>query len=168
MDIARTIRLARVRAGLSQLDLARRAGTSQPAVARYERSTVRPRSDTLDRLLTACGQNLDATTPPSTQRPFLGPLGYRLAAERERVVAALTRRGFSQARVTGLVALGTEALGDHVELLVDEPPHSVPAADLQHLHRELTELLGTTVLLLTTESMDPPTRLLALASARSL
>jgi uncharacterized protein len=43
-------------AGLSQRDLARRAGTSQPAIARYERGVATPSWETLQRLAAACGR----------------------------------------------------------------------------------------------------------------
>lgn len=45
-------------AGLSQRELARRAGTSQPAVARYERGSMAPSWQTLERLAAACGRHL--------------------------------------------------------------------------------------------------------------
>lgn len=48
----------RVDAGLSQRALARRAGTSQPAVARYERGAATPSWETLQRLAAACGRRL--------------------------------------------------------------------------------------------------------------
>jgi transcriptional regulator with XRE-family HTH domain len=49
----------RLAAGLSQRDLARRAGTSQPAVARYEGGVATPSWETLQRLATACGRWLE-------------------------------------------------------------------------------------------------------------
>lgn len=52
------IREARFRAGLTQVELARRADTSQPAIARYERGEVSPRVATLDRIVRACGLEL--------------------------------------------------------------------------------------------------------------
>ncbi len=52
------IREARLRAGLTQAELAGRASTSQPAIARYERGDVSPRVDTLDRIVCACGLEL--------------------------------------------------------------------------------------------------------------
>lgn len=58
MDGGLLIREARHRAGLTQAELARRAGTSQPAIARYERGDVSPRVATLDRLVRACGLEL--------------------------------------------------------------------------------------------------------------
>jgi transcriptional regulator with XRE-family HTH domain len=48
----------RLSAGLSQRALARRAGTSQPAIARYERGVATPSWETLQRLATACGRRL--------------------------------------------------------------------------------------------------------------
>lgn len=52
------LRKLRLAAGLSQRDLARRAGTSQPAIARYERGVATPAWETLQRLAAACGQRL--------------------------------------------------------------------------------------------------------------
>ena len=58
MDGGAALRRARLRAGLTQDEVARRAGVPQPAVARIERGRVTPRVDTLDRLLEACGYAL--------------------------------------------------------------------------------------------------------------
>jgi len=55
MRAAIFIREARLRGGLSQSELARRAGTSQPTVARYESGDVVPSITTLERLIHACG-----------------------------------------------------------------------------------------------------------------
>jgi transcriptional regulator with XRE-family HTH domain len=52
------VRDARLAAGLSQRAMAQRAGTSQPAIARYERGVATPSWETLQRLLAACGQRL--------------------------------------------------------------------------------------------------------------
>jgi len=52
------VRGARLAAGLSQRALARRAGTSQPAVARYESGAASPSWATLQRLIEACGRQL--------------------------------------------------------------------------------------------------------------
>lgn len=54
--------LAQVRraAGLSQDELARRAGTSRTAVSAYEHGRKSPALDTVERLLSAAGYELDA------------------------------------------------------------------------------------------------------------
>jgi transcriptional regulator with XRE-family HTH domain len=58
------LREARLRAGLTQRELARLAGVPQPAVSRIERDHVSPRIDTLDVLLRACGLALDLVDRP--------------------------------------------------------------------------------------------------------
>lgn len=54
-----SVRYSRLRAGLTQAELARRAGISQPALARIEAGRVKPRIDTMARLLRGCGMSLD-------------------------------------------------------------------------------------------------------------
>ena len=54
------LRKARRRAGLSQRDLAGLTGVAQPTIARVERGVEVPRVDTLARLLSACGESLEA------------------------------------------------------------------------------------------------------------
>jgi transcriptional regulator with XRE-family HTH domain len=50
---------ARRSAGLSQRELAARSGVPQPTIARIEAGTQVPRVDTLEKLLNACGWELD-------------------------------------------------------------------------------------------------------------
>lgn len=57
---AELIREARLAAGLTMAELAERAGTSKPTVSRYENGLVDPRTETLERLLHACGRELRA------------------------------------------------------------------------------------------------------------
>ena len=61
MKASRLLKTARRRAGMSQRDLAEAAGVPQPAVARIESGRVQPRVDTLDRLLKACGWDLEVS-----------------------------------------------------------------------------------------------------------
>lgn len=56
---ARLLSYCRRHAGLSQRELAKRAGTSQSAVARIESGSVVPRFDTLARLIRGCGSRID-------------------------------------------------------------------------------------------------------------
>jgi transcriptional regulator with XRE-family HTH domain len=58
------LREARMRAGLSQGELARRTGTSQPAIARLESSTSNPTVATLRRLLRGMGFDLSMDLRP--------------------------------------------------------------------------------------------------------
>ncbi|MEO8479350.1 MAG: helix-turn-helix transcriptional regulator [Gemmatimonadota bacterium] len=58
MDIPRLVAMARRQAKLTQQQLAERAGTSQPAVARLERGGGSPSLATVRRLLDAAGFDL--------------------------------------------------------------------------------------------------------------
>lgn len=53
------VREARRRAGLTQQDLAERAGTTQSAIARLETGKSAPSLDTVQRLIRACGLDLE-------------------------------------------------------------------------------------------------------------
>lgn len=63
MNTGREVRAARRRAGLTQAELAARAGTSQATVSAYERAAKQPSVATLGRLLEAAGSRL--TVDPS-------------------------------------------------------------------------------------------------------
>jgi len=77
------VREVRLEAGLSQRALARRAGTSQPAVARYERGAATPSWDTLQRLAMACGRRvrLGVEAMPDPHDVQLAELLLRLTPE---------------------------------------------------------------------------------------
>lgn len=62
---AMLLREARTRAGLSQRELAKRAGTAQSVVARIERGQTSPTWETLERLLAAAGETLSPQTQPA-------------------------------------------------------------------------------------------------------
>jgi len=76
MDVADTIRAARLDAGLTQTQLAERCGTSQATLSAYEHGRKTPSAETLSRILAAVGVRL-ATEPAS--RPVLTPGAGRLA-----------------------------------------------------------------------------------------
>lgn len=61
-DAAGLLRDTRLRAGLTQAQLADRAGVTQPVVSRAEAAGANPRVATLDRLLRAAGARLELST----------------------------------------------------------------------------------------------------------
>lgn len=72
VEPADLLRTARRRRGLTQADVATRAGTSQPVVSAYERGRRDPTVGTLRRLIAATGAHLDlrlATPPPTISPP---------------------------------------------------------------------------------------------------
>jgi transcriptional regulator with XRE-family HTH domain len=81
--IARTVRWARRRAGMTQDDLAQAVGMPQPSIARIERGTVMPRTTTLLALLRATGHQLAVEE--------LGPAVEAEAIRRRRAVSVRTR-----------------------------------------------------------------------------
>lgn len=58
MDAAALIRQAREAAGLTQAELAERAGVKQPEIARLEAPGANPRLATLERMVVATGHSL--------------------------------------------------------------------------------------------------------------
>jgi len=87
MSAFELLRAARRESGLTQAQLAWRAGTTQPVVARIERAGADPRTSTLERLLRAAGREL-ATRP----LPPASSSGLDEAQIRERLRLAPAER----------------------------------------------------------------------------
>jgi transcriptional regulator with XRE-family HTH domain len=68
MEITTLIRDARRAADITQVELADRAGTAQPAVAAYESGVKTPNLATLERLLGACEHNVEVLAHPRMRR----------------------------------------------------------------------------------------------------
>ncbi len=64
MSAGHLIRKRRLAAGMTQSALAKRLGTSQPAIARLERPGSNPSVGTLERALRATGHKLEMSAPP--------------------------------------------------------------------------------------------------------
>jgi predicted transcriptional regulator len=64
MTLADDVLRARRRAGLSQRELADRAGVPQSTVARIERGVIDPRWSTVVRIIDACDEELVVTPRP--------------------------------------------------------------------------------------------------------
>lgn len=108
------LRTTRLRAGLSQRELAARAATSQSVVQRVERGSVDPSFGTLSRLLAAAGYELrlDAVAraagsgggvhPTARHRPFARPeeVGELSHARRHRTVTLPRHLRWSGAALT--------------------------------------------------------------------
>lgn len=69
------IRRLRELAGLTQRELARRAGTSQPAIARLEAGRGSPSVSTLKSLAAASGFDLEFRLAPRTSDPVIARYG---------------------------------------------------------------------------------------------
>jgi predicted nucleotidyltransferase/DNA-binding XRE family transcriptional regulator len=152
VDVAGLLRNARSSAGLTQASLARRAGTSQAAVARYETGAATPTMSTLERLVGAASQRLVVSTEPIT------PPAPRLALLRDRradIERVVHEAGARNIRVFGSVARGEDGPDSDVDLLVDYDVGTHGAFALVVLTRQLTELLGIPVDVGTLEILRP-------------
>jgi transcriptional regulator with XRE-family HTH domain len=93
------LREARLRAGLTQRELARRARTSQPAVARWESGDVVPSFERLRELIRACGleMTIGLANYDDSYDPFIAR--YLELSPAERIEHADTReREYEQIR----------------------------------------------------------------------
>ena len=59
------VRAARRQAGITQKELARRLGTTQSVIARWESGRVSPTVETLSKVVRACGLNLVISLRPA-------------------------------------------------------------------------------------------------------
>jgi predicted nucleotidyltransferase/DNA-binding XRE family transcriptional regulator len=151
LGLPQTIRQARLDAGLSQVELAARAGTSQSALARYETGAALPTLPTLERLLTACDRRLEIQTPPAqhpgpgiSMRSLLGPQADRLRRRRRRLLDAAERHGVGHLRAFGSLARGEATDESDVDLLVDLKSDRT-LLDLAAFRREAGEILDMSV-----------------------
>lgn len=168
MDAAELIAWARMSAGLTQARLARRAGTSQPVVARYETGATSPTIRTLRRLLRATGHDLALSAVPLSGLEPADLSGVTSGALREHRVAIRAeagRLGIRNIRITGQAASGTEPQGSDTELLVDFPVTKKGLLPLLTLACRVQTLTGLVVDVLTPELMTEHAADQALASA---
>jgi len=149
-DVATIIRRARTGADLSQAELAARAGTSQPALARYETGATVPTLPTLERLLFACGRRLrldavpltEPSAPTTSVRGQLGPRAAELRRHRRRLRDAARAHGVRRVRVFGSLARGEALPTSDVDLLV-ELEAGRTLLDLAAFRREARHAQGT-------------------------
>ena len=157
------LREARTKAGLSQAELARRAGVTQSVVSAYESATRQPSLPMLDRLVSATGLELEIQVRRRSSR-LDGPIGKRLWARRTKVKQLAAGHGLSNLRVFGSVARGEETDDSDLDLLVDVTS-GVGLIGLARAQHELEELLGARVDLVPANDLKPGVALSVLAEA---
>jgi predicted nucleotidyltransferase/DNA-binding XRE family transcriptional regulator len=163
------LRAARVRAGLSQTELAARAGVTQSVISVYESGRRQPALSTLAGLVEAAGSRLDIRVRRSAARlsALAGPLGRRLRRNRVAVLRAAAAHGVVISGVFGSVARGEDRADSDVDLLVTLPP-GVGLFELGRLAAELQELLGARVDLVPAADLKPGVRRNVLAELIAL
>lgn len=160
------LREARQLAGLTQDALARRAETSQPAVAAYEAGTRTPTLATLERLLAACGRRLVLDSQPGPRSAGrLTLVGLR--RHRETLLDAARNSGVTNVRIFGSFARRDAGAASDVDLLVDlEPGRTL--VDLAAFREDVAAILGTPVDVATLDVLKPAVREEAVRQAVAL
>jgi uncharacterized protein len=165
VDTAELLLEARRSAGLTQAELARRAGTSQAMVARYETGVASPTVRTLRRLLRAAGHDLELSTVSAKTASPASQLAMTLREHRAEISAAAERVGARNVRVFGSVARGEDTPESDVDLLVDFPARERGLLPLLTLADQVEQLVGRHVDIAAVEVMAEPVRDRALAEA---
>lgn len=153
------IHQARRRAGLSQVELGRRAGVTQSVISAYESGRRQPSMPTLAGLIEAAGFELVIELRPHAHglSRLTGPLGQRLRSRRQDVVAAAADYGVSGLRVFGSVARGEDGPDSDVDLIAELPP-GMSLFKLGRLQAQLEDILGTRVDLVPAPDLKPDVR----------
>lgn len=116
------LRRARDRAGLTQAELAARAGTTQSVISAYESDSRQPGLTTLARLVEAAGYDLELRVVERRRlRTLSGPVGRRVRRSRKRLLRIAAAHGLTGLRVFGSVARGEDRPDSDLDLLADLP-----------------------------------------------
>jgi predicted nucleotidyltransferase/DNA-binding XRE family transcriptional regulator len=138
---AALIRGARIRAALTQTELARFAGVAQSVVSAYESGRREPSLDMVRRLVEASGFDLDMVLTPARPR---SPLRNSVDAHRVQLRRVLLGMGAKNIRLFGSVARGEDRPDSDVDLLIDVGPN-VGLFALGRMRTEAERILGSKV-----------------------
>lgn len=164
LDSAAIVAFVREKSGLTQAQLAQRAGTSQPAVARYETGSANPSTATLQRLTRAAGYEVQVKLVPVRASDLSTDRAKKLRRRRGEIIDLLEKVGASNARIFGSVARGEDSPGSDIDLLVDFNLDR-GLLPIIHLNEELSLLLKERVEVSPVEMLRPDVLAGALADA---
>jgi uncharacterized protein len=153
------LRQARVGAGLSQAELAARAGVTQSVISAYETDHRQPALGTLAALIEAAGYELviDVRRQPRRLSRLSGPVGQRVRRRRRDLIAAAAAHGVTNLRVFGSVARGTDRPDSDLDLLADLPP-DMGLLGLGRVQADLEAIIGSKVDLVPASDLKPGVR----------
>jgi uncharacterized protein len=153
------LRQARKRAGLSQVELAARAGVTQSVVSAYESGHRQPAIPALAALIDAAGYELvlGLRRQPRRLGRLSGPVGRRVRRHRHDLIAAAAAHGVQNLRVFGSVARGEDRPDSDVDLLADLPT-DLSLFGLGRVEADLEAILGARVDLIPAGDLKPGVR----------
>ena len=172
MSAGTILREARERAGLTQVELARRADVAQSMISAYEHGRREPAYATLDRLLRATGHTFAVVpiseTSPTNDPQTESPTMRELRRKRRSIISLLERGGAHHPRVFGSVARGTDDPDrSDIDVMVDLDD-DVSLVRLIGLERQLSELLDRPVDLVPANTLKPSVSSQVIAEAVTL
>jgi hypothetical protein len=148
MDFARQLQEARHDAGLTQTQLASRAGTSQSRLSSYEKGVVTPNRSTKMRLLKA------ARTRPSEV----------IEEMRDEILAFASENGLSNVRVFGSIARREDTVKSDIDLLVT-PGRRSTLFDISSFLNAVREVTGFEVDVISDRAITDDAQILQDATA---
>lgn len=153
------LREARTGAGLSQVELAARAGVTQSVISAYESGHRQPALPTLAALIEAAGYELAISIRRPTRRlsKLSGPVGRRVRRKRRELVAAAAEHGVTNLRVFGSVARGQDRPDSDLDVLADLPS-GMGLLGLGRVQAELEAIVGAPVDLVPAANLKPDVR----------
>jgi len=153
------LREARRRAGLSQVQLAGRAGVTQSVISAYESGHRQPSLPTLAALVEAAGFDLEVNVrqQPGRLVRLTGPVGRQVRQRRRELVAAAAAHGVANLRVFGSVARGQDRPDSDVDLLADLPP-GMGLLGLGRVAEALEAIVGAPVDVVPAADLKPDVR----------
>ena len=159
-DAGSVLRAARKAAGLTQAELARRAGVTQSVISAYEAGRREPSVATLSRLVDAAGATLRLHVEPhqtGVRRLPATPRGELVWRNRQRMRRAAARHGVSNLRLFGSTARGDDRPDSDIDLLVhlDDQLGLIGLARIRH---ELEDILGVPVDVVPDDGLKPDAR----------
>jgi predicted nucleotidyltransferase/DNA-binding XRE family transcriptional regulator len=159
MDATTVLRSARLRAGLTQSQLATRAGVTQSVISAYEAGRRQPSVPTLTALVAATGFELDLRlrSTPRRLETLTGPIGRRVRRRRRQLLETALAHGIEDVRVFGSVARGEDGPASDLDLLVDLPT-GMGLIGLGRARDALEAIVGCSVDLIPARDLKPGVR----------
>ena len=144
MTVGFLITTARNNSGLTQAELASRAGTSQAAIARYESDRVSPSVSTLERVLRAAGEELLLSSSRGSQTDLSSAKAQLVRRHKVEINNLARSHGARNIRLFGSVVRGEDTVKSDIDFLVDAPHEKALSISIS-LQAALEKLLGCKV-----------------------